>query len=108
MKRKLQIAVVAAVLALPFGCATLLPEPTAQDAVRSNAMWPGVKLEDLREGRKLYAENCAACHNLHIPSELESAQWERIMVKMQIKAKINDGTKDTIMKYLLTFAKTSE
>ncbi len=29
------------------------------------------------------------------------------MVKMQKKAKIDDATKDNIMQYLLTFAKTN-
>lgn len=107
MKNHLKTAALLALLALPFGCATLLPEPMAQDAVRSNALWPGIQLSDLQRGRKLYIHNCASCHELHLPSERESAQWERIMVKMQKKAKIDDATKDNIMQYLLTFAKTN-
>ncbi len=101
---KLILPLAAAFMTLPFACATLLPEPTAQDGARSNAIWPGVQLSDLQRGRKLYLENCASCHRLHLPSELETAQWERIMVKMQRKAKIDDLKKDSIMKYLLTFA----
>ncbi len=51
MKNHLKTAALLALLALPFGCATLLPEPMAQDAVRSNALWPGIQLSDLQRGR---------------------------------------------------------
>jgi len=92
-------------LALPWACAGLLPEPRAEDLVRSNPTYPGLQLLDLRQGRSLYMRNCAGCHALHAPSQLDRLQWERTMAKMQLKAKIDDGTRDNIMKYLLTYAK---
>ena len=105
MKKLIRLFISLLLLGLPWACAGLLPEPRVEDLARSNTSYPGLQLLDLRQGRALYMKNCAGCHALHAPSQLDSFQWERIMSKMQLKAKINDSTKDSIMKYLLTFAK---
>lgn len=105
MKKMIYPLLITFLLGMPSGCAGLLPEPRVEDLVRSNPTYPGLQLSDLRQGRALYMKYCAGCHALHAPSERDSLQWERSMSKMQLKAKIDDGTKDSIMKYLQTFAK---
>src|SRR6185295_3950795 len=89
---------------LSFSCATL-PQPLMEDAARASVQWPGLKLEDLQNGRKLYVGNCGACHALYLPSEYGNDRWDKIMMKMQFKAKIDDKAASTILTYLKTFSK---
>ncbi len=111
MKRYLQTGAawlfIFGLLALPFACATLLPVPTEESASWASQQWPGTTLADLQSGRSSYEATCASCHDLHLPSEFTPEKWERIMVKMQVKARINDGQKNLILRYLLT-ASTQE
>jgi hypothetical protein len=104
MKKLLQTAVMVMVLCAPLACATL-PQPLAEDATRASTLWPGLKLEDLQNGRKLYVQNCGACHALHLPSAYGNERWDRVMVRMQVKAKIDDRAASTILAYLKTFSK---
>ena len=88
---------------LPLGCATTggVPVPDSTTVSRADSQWPGTTLADLQQGRTAYVQNCAACHNLHDASDLSPSGWRRVMVKMQKKAKIDDVTKDSILRYLL-------
>jgi hypothetical protein len=87
----------------PMACATTggVPVPDAITVSRADSQWPGTTLVDLKKGRDAYVQNCASCHNLHDASDLSPTQWEKVMVKMQKKAKIDDLTKDSILHYLL-------
>lgn len=100
-KRFLPIALI---LALPLACATL-PEPRIEDLTQGHELWPDLRLEDLSKGRALYRENCAGCHALHLPAEFHAEKWRNTMERMQRKAKINDDTRDGILKYVLTYAR---
>ncbi|HET9870371.1 MAG TPA: cytochrome c [bacterium] len=101
--KKALMALGAAVLgaAVLAGCATTgVPAPSADLVARAQARWPGTTARDLAAGRRLYAANCAACHELHDASDLSPVGWEKIMAKMQKKAHIDDLTKESILKYL--------
>ena len=56
--------------------------------------------KQLLEGRKYYIKHCGGCHNLHLPQEYKAEQWNKILFKMQPRAKISDQEKDLILKYL--------
>ena len=88
---------------LPMACATTggVPVPDSTTVSRADDQWPGTTLADLQQGRSEYVQNCASCHNLHAASDLSPTQWEKVMVKMQKKAKLDDVTKDSILRYLL-------
>jgi mono/diheme cytochrome c family protein len=104
MKKGLWLAALALV-GFSLSCASLLPIPQESDlAYASYSHRAPVQLKDLQMGRKLYVAHCAACHSLHLPNELAPSGWERIMEKMQVKAKIDDGTKDSILLYVTTMA----
>lgn len=77
-----------------------LPEPTEDAASRASQHWPGTTLADLQKGKHLYSQNCMSCHNLHSPSEFAPERWETILEKMQVKAGIDETTKDLILHYL--------
>ena len=52
------------------------------------------------EGKKLYFSKCGGCHNYYKRENYTSDEWEKIMLVMQKKAKINDKEKDNILNYL--------
>ncbi len=88
-----------------LSCASLLPIPQESDLVYASYYHQApVLLKDLQMGRKLYVAHCAGCHPLHLPHELPPVGWQKIMDRMQVNAKIDDGTRDTILLYLTTMA----
>ena len=105
LRRKIFLLALLPVWALQALSCASLPQPRTEDLNRTQALWPGLKLEDLVKGRELYVVHCSGCHSLRIPSQYSEARWQEIMERMQVKAKIDDGTKESLLKYLLTYAK---
>ncbi|HEX5002037.1 MAG TPA: cytochrome c [Bacteroidia bacterium] len=77
------------------GCATSLYVPT-QEMASNDAT-----LEQLTEGRALYASKCGNCHKLHRPAEYDAERWTRNLNKMQKRAKITEEEKGLIYQYLI-------
>lgn len=67
--------------------------------------YSGLSLDSLKLGRNLYIANCGSCHNLHITQQFTKLEWDTILPKMKIKAKINERTSNLILKYLITRSK---
>lgn len=55
---------------------------------------------ELVQGKVLYENNCANCHNLFNPKSFSAEQWRPIMLKMQQEAKISDEEREKIYAYL--------
>jgi len=83
-----------------MGCVAALYMPTNNDAIKYN-----VPLQTLTQGRELYVNKCASCHNLHLPSQFTKQQWDPIMNRMQKKAKLTDSQREMISRYLETNCK---
>ena len=96
-KTKMLILLVAAGL---ISCVSALYIPTQKDALSQN-----ISLEKLQQGRGLYMNKCASCHNLHLPSSFTSKAWAPILAKMQKRARIDDSQKELIAAYLETNCK---
>jgi mono/diheme cytochrome c family protein len=60
----------------------------------------GTTYEELVKGRQLYVDNCGSCHRLHQPAQFNAEDWNKIMDKMQPKAKITNEQRAIIMAYL--------
>lgn len=56
---------------------------------------------DLAEGKSLYENNCAKCHDLYKPTDFNAEQWKPILLDMQKKAEISDEQRDKIYSYLI-------
>lgn len=76
-------------------CRVQLYVPTEANTAKNN-----VTLVNLQEGRKLYINKCSSCHNLHAPGKYSPEGWQKVLKKMQPKAKITDSQKDLIFGYL--------
>lgn len=96
-KTKIFLALFALTL---VGCASSLYLPTQSDAVAHNT-----SLEKLKQGRELYLNRCASCHNLYLPQAYTAGEWKPILEKMQKPAKIDDSEKELISQYLETNCK---
>ncbi|MEO8167956.1 MAG: cytochrome c [bacterium] len=81
------------------GCVAALYTPSISD-VRNDA-----SLTELNNGRALYVAKCGSCHTLKLPSEYAPDVWQENLDEMQQRAKISDGEKSSIFKYLRAGAK---
>ena len=79
-----------------------VPEPTAADASRSSAHFPGITLSELEQGRHLYMSRCGSCHALKRPSELQPEQWQAEVGEMREKngVKLSETEAQAIVRYL--------
>lgn len=67
---------------------------------------PGITMEQLRLGNKIYTRDCSGCHALHKTSEFTAEQWHPILTKMFVKSKISDSaTKALITGYVIAKSK---
>ena len=58
---------------------------------------PGMTAERLAEGNKIYIQDCTRCHGMKEPSNFTSAQWEPILLRMFVKAKLTDEHEKAII-----------
>jgi cytochrome c5 len=68
--------------------------PTKDDAT-ANAT-----LQELQQGRVLYIDHCASCHNLYSPDDYSASQWPQILSSMAPKAGLSGTNKSLVNKYL--------
>lgn len=55
---------------------------------------------ELAEGKSLYENNCAKCHELYDRKQFSGAQWSPILYRMQKEAGISDADRDKIFNYV--------
>ena len=96
-KRKFAVVFIATGL---ISCASALYIPTQNDATAQKTT-----LEKLQQGRTLYINKCAGCHNLYLPSSYTNKAWTPILERMQQPARITDSEKELIGAYLETNSK---
>ena len=54
----------------------------------------------LLEGKDLYENNCAKCHDLFKPKDYSKENWAPILVEMQGKARLSDMQMASISNYI--------
>ncbi len=52
------------------------------------------------EGKLLFENNCAKCHDLYAPKSYTAEEWKPILISMQKKAKISDVERELIYSYV--------
>ena len=62
-------------------------------------------VDSVKVGKELFVKNCGKCHKLKDPAKYTMQQWPKQVNRMQKRAKINDGQKALILRYLQTEAK---
>ncbi len=54
----------------------------------------------IENGKNLFEARCGNCHDLPNPKAFSAQEWKPIMLSMQGKAKISDGEREEVYKYL--------
>jgi hypothetical protein len=57
-------------------------------------------LLELQQGRVLYIDHCAACHNLYSPDDYSASQWPRVLSVMGPRAGLSSANTLLVEKYL--------
>ena len=83
-----------------FSCSPALYLPSINDSEQS-----GISQNSLKIGRTLYINNCSSCHNLHLPQQYTKQNWDTILIKMKLKANIDERKLNLIKNYLLVKSK---
>jgi mono/diheme cytochrome c family protein len=96
MKNKIIIGLFA--LAFAYGCSAK-KTVVVTEIVKEKLV---ITREVLAEGKSLYSNNCAKCHDLYDPNSFTAEEWTPIVIRMQKKAKISDEQREKIYAYLTT------
>lgn len=75
-------------LALPAHGAESKPDPTAFDPVT------------FARGAKIWANNCARCHNMRDPKDLRDDQWKPVVTHMRLRAGLTGAESRDVLKFL--------
>ncbi len=101
MKYKvLALSVLAVII---YSCASKSSVPTTE--VKKTEPIAQVKIAtvmtpELAEGKSLYENNCAKCHDLYNPKDFTAEQWKPIVLDMQKKADLDDVAGQKIYNYV--------
>src|SRR6478736_6985599 len=91
---------------LILSCAVKLATPTQTDVDRVQSKFPNYTLAELNQGKAMYEQHCAECHNLKNPTKFSENEWRRLVPEMVEKTNkkhpnaIDAQTQDLILKYV--------
>lgn len=89
---KTKVVALFVLTALISSCAPKITTPMAE---ATKGLTP-----ELAEGKTLFQNNCAKCHNLKNPNNYTADEWRPIILRMQKKAKISDAEREKIYNYV--------
>lgn len=93
------------ILFLLVGCAhSTAPVATEADAARAQARWPGITVEELNHGRKVYVGHCGGCHLPPAPSSQDAAAWPGHVREMSERAGLSGDEESEVIRYLQALA----
>lgn len=73
-------------------------QPVNADIDKANLKNINVTLANLQTGYNLYEKKCSSCHRLHNPNEYTEKEWQPILHKMFLKAKITTDVEQELIK----------
>lgn len=94
---KTKLIAIASVFTLTIACSPKIQLPS-EDKLPPPPEIP--MSPELVEGKTLFLNNCAKCHDLYSPEDFNAEQWKPIMLRMQKEAKISDEEREKIYAYL--------
>lgn len=89
-----------------IGCSTKKVVKDDQNANPKNIVLSEQKAEPIAvvegklDGKNLYENNCAKCHQLYEPYKFSKLEWEPILVKMQRYAELDNAKMASISSYI--------
>ena len=80
------------------------------DVDRGSKEFPGLTLDELVEGKKLYENNCNLCHALKKPTAEPAAEWRKVvppmvdMVNKEKNGNLDPTAQEKILRYVVTMS----
>ena len=88
------------------GCATVSKlRPVESDLTIMQQKVPGISLEKIQQGFRLYKFTCAGCHYLPKPNSYTINEWQKVLPEMLQRAKLESEKDEQLIKNYL-FAKS--
>lgn len=91
------------------GCfSTKVAGLASSDVDRMQSKYPGITIEDLKQGKSLFENNCAICHDLKEPKAYTEDAWSKLVPGMSKKVNeknpgaLDDADQDLILQYVMT------
>lgn len=78
-------------------CSAKTLAPGNEKLARMQQKVPGITLEQANAGSKLYSAKCGRCHRLYPPEKYTETQWDKILPKMVLKAKLADNEQQKLV-----------
>ena len=103
---KYKVLVLSILAVIIYSCASKSSVPTTEvKKTEPNVTTAEVKIAtvmtpELAEGKSLYENNCAKCHDLYNPKDFTAEQWKPIVLDMQKKAHLDDAAGQKIYNYV--------
>lgn len=85
--------IIASVAFLVGACGANLVQPIQADVERGSDQFEGLTLNNLKEGKRLYEENCGLCHGKKKLDARTEEEWRDIVPRMTKKANGKRGEK---------------
>ena len=100
-----KVIALAIFMLLIYSCAAKKSVPTTIETKKSEPIVSTKTITkvspEIVEGKELYENNCAKCHNLHETSEFSAEEWKPIVARMQKKAHLEDFQAQLIYNYVV-------
>jgi mono/diheme cytochrome c family protein len=80
------------------------PVATEADATRAQARWPGVTVDELNHGRKLFVGHCGGCHLPPDPGDHSADAWPGHVSEMRERAGLSFEEQSLVVRYVTTMA----
>jgi cytochrome c5 len=80
------------------------------DVDRGSKEFPGLTLDELVEGKKLYENNCNLCHALKKPTAEPASEWRKVvppmveMVNTKKNGNLDAIAQEKILRYVVTMS----
>lgn len=82
------------------------PSPVTDPELVKASIRSSMTAERLAEGKKIYIQRCTKCHSMKDPANYTVQQWEPILVKMFVRAKLADEHDKTVIRdYVIASSK---
>ena len=76
--------------------------PISPRLIAKNYSTRKVDIQEEISGKQLYQSKCTKCHKLIEPKKFKQEKWEKMIKKMQKRAKINDVEREKIYSYIVS------
>lgn len=79
-----------------------IPVPSEEILSVAKQKFPGINLEALSEGHKIYTNECTNCHGAKAVKSEPESEWVSIIDRMAPKANLSEKQKKQVLEYVLS------